>query len=42
MIFIFMGAITLFLNLSARIRTWLIVLPFMGVIIDIATMWLKG
>ncbi|UCF91130.1 MAG: hypothetical protein JSW39_23095 [Desulfobacterales bacterium] len=42
MIFIFMGAVTLFLDLSARGRTWLIVLPFAGVILDIAGMWLKG
>lgn len=42
MIFIFMGAITLFLNVSNRARTWLIILPFLGVLIDIATMWLKG
>jgi hypothetical protein len=42
MIFIFMGGITIFLDLSIRSRTWLVVLPFIGVIIDIATMWLKG
>lgn len=42
MIFIFMGAITLFLNISIRARTWLVVLPFIGVLVDIATVWLKG
>lgn len=42
MIFIFMGAIASFLNLSVKTRTWLIVLPFIGVILDIATMWLKS
>ena len=42
MIFIFMGAITIFLNISIKARTWLVVLPFIGVLIDIATMWLKG
>jgi hypothetical protein len=42
MIFILMGAITLFLDLSARTRAWLIVLPFIGVLIDIAAVWLKG
>ncbi|UCE51416.1 MAG: hypothetical protein JSV31_19425 [Desulfobacterales bacterium] len=42
MIFIFMGAITIFLNISLKSRTWLIVLPFAGVLVDIATMWLKG
>jgi len=41
-IFIFMGGITLFLNLSAKLRIWLIVLPFVGVLIDIAAVWLKG
>jgi hypothetical protein len=42
MIFIFMGVITIFLNISIQARTWLVVLPFIGVLIDIATMWLKG
>ena len=42
MIFIFLGAITLMLNMSTRMRTWLVVLPFAGVLIDIASMWLKG
>jgi hypothetical protein len=42
MIFIFMGAITLFLNISIKARTWLITLPFIGVWADIATVWLKG
>ena len=42
MIFIFMGAIAIFLDVSAARRTWLVVLPFVGVIIDIASMWLKG
>jgi hypothetical protein len=41
MIFIFMGAITLFLDLGSRTRTWLVALPFVGVFIDIAAMWLK-
>lgn len=42
MIFIFMGATTIFLNISIRARTWLVILPFVGVLIDIAAMWLKG
>ena len=42
MIFIFMGAITLFLNISIKARTWLIILPFIGVLSDIAAVWLKG
>ena len=42
MIFIFMGAITLFLDLPAKTRAWLIVLPFVGVLVDIASVWLKG
>jgi len=40
-IFILMGAIVFFLHLSPRIRTWLIVLPFIGVIVDLAAVWLK-
>lgn len=42
MIFIFMGAIAIFLDVGTAWRTWLVVLPFAGVLIDIATMWLKG
>ena len=42
MIFIFMGAITIFLNISTRARTLLIILPFIGVLVDITAMWLKG
>ena len=41
MIFIFMGAITLFLDFGIRTRSWLIALSFVGVFIDIAAMWLK-
>ena len=41
MIFIIMGAITLFLDLGIRTRSWLVVLPFVGVFIDIAAIWLK-
>ena len=42
MIFIFMGVISLLLDADPKIRTWLIVLPFIGVLIDILAMWLKG
>jgi hypothetical protein len=42
MIFIFMGAVTIFLNISTRARTWLVILPFIGVLVDIAAVWLKG
>lgn len=42
MIFIFMGFVTLFLNMSSRARVWLITLPFVGVLIDIGAIWLKG
>jgi len=42
MIFIFVGMVASCLDLSSRTRTWLIVLPFIGVLIDIAGMWLKG
>ncbi len=40
-IFILMGGIVLFLNLSRRARIWLIVLPFIGIILDLASIWLK-
>ena len=42
MIFILMGGVTLFLDAGSRLRTWLIVLPFAGVLIDILAMWLKA
>ena len=42
MIFIFMGIIAIFLDLRTKWKTLLVVLPFAGVLIDIATMWLKG
>ena len=42
MIFIFLGAIAIFLNVSLKARTWLVILPFVGVLLDIATMWLKA
>jgi hypothetical protein len=40
-IFIFMGSIVLFLNSGAKTKFWLIVLPFIGIIIDLAAVWLK-
>lgn len=42
MIFIILGSITIFLDASPRLRTWLVVLPFVGLLTDIAAMWLKG
>jgi len=42
MIFIFVGGIAVFLNYGVRLKTWLVVLPFLGVLVDIAAMWLKG
>lgn len=42
MIFFFLGAVTLFLDMGVRAKTWLIILPFVGVIVDIVSMWLKG
>jgi hypothetical protein len=42
MIFIFMGAISLFLDAGIHLRTGLIVLPFVGILIDISATWLKG
>ena len=41
LIFILMGAIVLFLDLSPGVRAWLIVLPFIGVMMDLASVWLK-
>lgn len=40
-IFIFMGAVALFLDLDSKIRVWLIALPFIGIWLDIVAMWLK-
>jgi hypothetical protein len=40
-IFILIGILVLFLDLSQRIRIWLIVLPFIGIIMDLASVWLK-
>jgi len=42
MIFILMGAIAVFLDLSVQVRTWLVVLPFVGLLVDIGAVWLKG
>jgi len=42
MIFIFMGIISLLSDAGSKFRTWLIILPFIGVLIDILAMWLKG
>lgn len=40
-IFILMGMLVLFLDLGTSARTWLIVLPFIGIIIDLTSVWLK-
>ena len=40
-IFILMGVIVLFLDLGVKARIWLIILPFIGVVIDLASVWLK-
>ena len=40
-IFILMGILVLFLDVSQKFRIWLIVLPFIGIIIDLASVWLK-
>ena len=42
MIFIFIGTVSLFLDLSQSVRSLLIGLPFIGIWIDIAAMWLKA
>lgn len=41
-IFILMGTVALFLDLPPKAKTWIVALPFAGVLIDIAAMWLKG
>lgn len=41
-IFIFVGGITVLLNLNSGTKAWLVILPFAGVWIDIAAMWLKA
>ena len=38
MIFIFVGAIAIWLDIGSALRTWLVVLPFIGVLIDILAM----
>jgi hypothetical protein len=40
-IFILVGVIVLFLDLTVKARTWLIILPFIGVITDLLSVWLK-
>jgi hypothetical protein len=40
-IFILMGIMVLFLDLGIKVRILLIILPFIGVIIDLASVWLK-
>ena len=40
-IFIAMGVLVLFLDLGVGMRTWLVVLPFIGILIDLASVWLK-
>jgi hypothetical protein len=42
LIFILMGAVVVFIDMGAGMRSWLIALPFLGIWIDIASMWLKG
>ena len=42
MIFILLGAVTIWLDASIKLRTWLVVLPFVGVMVDILAMWLKA
>lgn len=40
-IFIAMGTLVLFLDLAAGLRAGLVVLPFIGILIDLASVWLK-
>jgi hypothetical protein len=41
-IFILTGAVVMFLDIGTAGRAWLIALPFLGIWIDIASMWLRG
>ena len=40
-IFIVMGALVLFLDMGVGARTWLVTLPFIGILVDLASVWLK-
>ncbi len=42
MIFFFLGVVTIFLDMAPKAKAWLVVLPFIGVAVDIAAIWLKG
>lgn len=42
MIFIFLGVVTVFLDIGVKVRNWLVALPFVGVVVDIVAMWLKA
>jgi hypothetical protein len=42
MIFIFVGSITIWLDVGSALRSWLVVLPFIGMLADILAMWLKA
>jgi len=37
-----MGVISLLLDAGPKVRAWLMVLPFVGVLIDIVAMWLNA
>lgn len=41
-IFILLGGVTIFLNVGSVFKAWLVVLPFVGVVVDIGAMWLKA
>lgn len=40
-IFVLMGTMVVFLDLGRKARVYLIILPFIGIIIDLASVWLK-
>ncbi|MGD8252640.1 MAG: hypothetical protein PVH30_03570 [Desulfobacterales bacterium] len=42
MIFFFLSIVTIFLDMAPKAKAWLVVLPFIGVVVDIAAIWLKG
>ena len=36
-----MGMLVIFLDLGVKARVWLIVLPFLGIVVDLAAVWLR-
>lgn len=40
-IFIVMGTLAVFLDRTSALKAWLVILPFIGIVIDLAGVWLK-